>query len=95
MSGTEADRMNLENQIIPVSDVDRAKGFYEHLGWRFDDDVAPMDGLRSSSSLLRAQGPRSRSAWDCTRPRQARRRAPSSLLTSWQPMTGSSSLAST
>jgi catechol 2,3-dioxygenase-like lactoylglutathione lyase family enzyme len=29
-----------------VSDVDRAKEFYERLGWRLDDDVAPMDGLR-------------------------------------------------
>ena len=38
--------MNLENQIIPVADVDRAKGFYEQLGWRLDDDVAPLDGLR-------------------------------------------------
>jgi len=38
--------MNLEVQIIPVSDVDRAKGFYEQLGWRLDDDVAPLDGLR-------------------------------------------------
>jgi len=38
--------MKLENQIIPVSDVDRAKGFYARLGWRLDDDVAPMDGLR-------------------------------------------------
>jgi catechol 2,3-dioxygenase-like lactoylglutathione lyase family enzyme len=38
--------MNLEIQIIPVSDVDRAKGFYERLGWRFDDDAAPFDGLR-------------------------------------------------
>lgn len=38
--------MNLENQIIAVSDVDRAKGFYEQLGWRLDDDVAPLDGLR-------------------------------------------------
>ena len=38
--------MKLENQIIPVSDVDRAKGFYERLGWRLDDDVAPFDGLR-------------------------------------------------
>jgi catechol 2,3-dioxygenase-like lactoylglutathione lyase family enzyme len=39
-------KMNLEVQIIPVSDVDRAKGFYEQLGWRLDDDVAPLDGLR-------------------------------------------------
>ena len=46
MSGTEAARMNFEIQIIPVSDVDRAKAFYEQLGWRFDDDVAPFDGLR-------------------------------------------------
>jgi catechol 2,3-dioxygenase-like lactoylglutathione lyase family enzyme len=38
--------MKLELQIIPVSDVDRAKQFYEQLGWRFDRDVAPMDALR-------------------------------------------------
>jgi catechol 2,3-dioxygenase-like lactoylglutathione lyase family enzyme len=38
--------MKLEIQVIPVSDVDRAKAFYERLGWRLDDDVAPMDGLR-------------------------------------------------
>jgi catechol 2,3-dioxygenase-like lactoylglutathione lyase family enzyme len=38
--------MKLELQIIPVSDVDRSKEFYERLGWRFDDDVAPMEGLR-------------------------------------------------
>ena len=38
--------MKLEVQIIPVSDVDRSKQFYERLGWRLDDDVAPLDGLR-------------------------------------------------
>src|SRR6478672_11054730 len=38
--------MKLENQVIAVSDVDRSKEFYERLGWRFDDDVAPMEGLR-------------------------------------------------
>ena len=38
--------MNLEVQIIPVSDVDRSKGFYERLGWRLDDDAAPLEGLR-------------------------------------------------
>jgi catechol 2,3-dioxygenase-like lactoylglutathione lyase family enzyme len=38
--------MKLEVQIIPVSDVDRSKQFYEQLGWRLDEDVAPMDGLR-------------------------------------------------
>jgi len=38
--------MNLEVQVIPVSDVDRAKQFYQRLGWRLDDDVAPLDALR-------------------------------------------------
>jgi catechol 2,3-dioxygenase-like lactoylglutathione lyase family enzyme len=38
--------MKLEVQIIPVTDVDRSKEFYERLGWRLDDDVAPMEGLR-------------------------------------------------
>jgi catechol 2,3-dioxygenase-like lactoylglutathione lyase family enzyme len=38
--------MKLEVQIIPVSDVNRSKAFYEQAGWRLDDDVAPMDGLR-------------------------------------------------
>src|ERR1700733_8113383 len=38
--------IRLENHIVPVTDVERAKGFYQQLGWRLDDDVAPMDGLR-------------------------------------------------
>ena len=38
--------LKLEVQIIPVSDVDRAKEFYERLGFRLDADDAPMDGLR-------------------------------------------------
>ncbi len=38
--------MHLEVEIIPVSDVDRSKQFYQRLGWRLDDDVAPLDGLR-------------------------------------------------
>ena len=38
--------MKLEVDIIPVSDVDRAKEFYERLGWRLDADDAPLDGLR-------------------------------------------------
>jgi catechol 2,3-dioxygenase-like lactoylglutathione lyase family enzyme len=44
MRATE--EMNLENHIVPVTDVDRAKAFYEQLGWRLDDDVAPMEELR-------------------------------------------------
>src|SRR3954451_1973760 len=38
--------MTLEIDVIPVSDVDRAKQFYERLGWRLDDDVSPIEGLR-------------------------------------------------
>jgi catechol 2,3-dioxygenase-like lactoylglutathione lyase family enzyme len=38
--------IKLENHLVPVTDVDRAKGFYQQLGWRLDDDVAPLDGLR-------------------------------------------------
>ena len=38
--------MRLEVDIIPVSDVDRAKQFYQRLGFRLDADDAPMDGLR-------------------------------------------------
>jgi catechol 2,3-dioxygenase-like lactoylglutathione lyase family enzyme len=38
--------MHLEVETIAVSDVDRAKEFYQRLGWRLDDDVAPLPGLR-------------------------------------------------
>jgi catechol 2,3-dioxygenase-like lactoylglutathione lyase family enzyme len=46
MTTAEAPNLRLENQIVAVNDVDRAKAFYQKLGWRLDDDVAPMDGLR-------------------------------------------------
>ena len=32
--------MKFEIVVIPVSDVDRAKAFYENLGWRLDADFA-------------------------------------------------------
>jgi catechol 2,3-dioxygenase-like lactoylglutathione lyase family enzyme len=38
--------MHLEVNVIPVSDVERAKKFYERLGWRLDDDVAPGNNVR-------------------------------------------------
>jgi catechol 2,3-dioxygenase-like lactoylglutathione lyase family enzyme len=38
--------MHLEVNVIPVSDVERSKQFYERLGWRLDDDVAPADDVR-------------------------------------------------
>jgi catechol 2,3-dioxygenase-like lactoylglutathione lyase family enzyme len=36
----------LEVLGLPVSDVDRAKAFYEGLGWRVDIDFEPAPGVR-------------------------------------------------
>jgi catechol 2,3-dioxygenase-like lactoylglutathione lyase family enzyme len=38
--------MKLEVVIIPVSDVDRAKAFYQKLGWRLDGDFITGDTFR-------------------------------------------------
>ena len=38
--------LKLEVIVIPVSDVDRAKRFYESLGWRLDADFANGDDWR-------------------------------------------------
>jgi predicted enzyme related to lactoylglutathione lyase len=38
--------MKLEVLVVPVSDVDRAKAFYEQLGWRLDADFAAGDDFR-------------------------------------------------
>ena len=44
MSGVE---MKLEVVLVPVSDVDRAKAFYESIGWRMDIDyVGEEPGFR-------------------------------------------------
>ena len=39
-------QMRLEVVVLPVSDVDRAKEFYERLGWRLDADVVTGDDFR-------------------------------------------------
>src|SRR3954451_19833710 len=39
--------MNLEVVALPVSDVDRAKSFYESLGWRLDIDLVVSDDVRT------------------------------------------------
>src|SRR5436305_6815974 len=39
--------MNLEVVTLPVADVDRAKRFYESLGWRFDIDLVVSDEVRT------------------------------------------------
>src|ERR1043166_4873947 len=38
--------LKLEVVVIPVSDVDRAKRFYEGLGWRLDADFAAGENWR-------------------------------------------------
>jgi catechol 2,3-dioxygenase-like lactoylglutathione lyase family enzyme len=38
--------MKLEVVVIPVADADRAKAFYESLGWRLDADFSGDGGFR-------------------------------------------------
>ena len=38
--------MKLEVQLIPVSDVDRAKEFYTKMGWRLDSDIVVGNDFR-------------------------------------------------
>ena len=42
----KAGEFRLEVVVVPVSDVDRAKRFYEGLGWRLDADLTVEDGYR-------------------------------------------------
>jgi catechol 2,3-dioxygenase-like lactoylglutathione lyase family enzyme len=51
----ESIHMKLEVVIIPVSDVDRAKAFYEKLGFRLDGDFVVDEKLR----LVQVTPPRS------------------------------------
>jgi len=39
-------KMNLEVVVVSVSDVDRAKAFYEKLGFRLDMDNVAKEGYR-------------------------------------------------
>ena len=39
--------LKLEAVVIPVTDVDRAKRFYESLGWRLDADFPGLDNWRA------------------------------------------------
>ena len=45
-SETSAMEMKLEVVELPVGDVDRAKQFYESIGWRLDADFATSDEFR-------------------------------------------------
>jgi len=46
MGTGESPDLRLEAVVIPVSDVDRSKAFYESLGWRLDADFAFENGFR-------------------------------------------------
>jgi catechol 2,3-dioxygenase-like lactoylglutathione lyase family enzyme len=56
--------LKFEVTVLPVADVDRAKAFYQGLGWRLDADVAVDDGYRvvqftppgSPASIIFGQG---------------------------------------
>lgn len=45
-SGELAVEMKIEVIVLPVSDVDRARRFYEGLGWRLDADFGNGDNFR-------------------------------------------------
>ena len=86
--------MKLEVHIVPVSDVERAKQFYQRLAWRLDDDFAPTKDLRivqftppgSACSVTFGKG--------ITLPRLARPLGRWSSPTSKRPMTNSWAVAS-
>jgi catechol 2,3-dioxygenase-like lactoylglutathione lyase family enzyme len=42
-SGAVGVPMRLEVVVVPVADTDRAKSFYQRLGWRLDTDVSAGD----------------------------------------------------
>ena len=56
--------MRLEVAVIPVGDVDRARAFYEGMGWRFDGELSAGDDYRlvqltppaSSASIIFGKG---------------------------------------
>jgi catechol 2,3-dioxygenase-like lactoylglutathione lyase family enzyme len=50
--------MKLEVVTLPVSDVDRAKRFYQSLGWRMDADIVVGDAFR----VVQVTPPRSASS---------------------------------
>ena len=75
MSNTELLNMDLEVHIVAVTDIDRARAFYEQLGWRLDDDVAPLDELRIVQLTPPDRGLPSPSGRDSPRPRQDRPKA--------------------
>lgn len=70
----------IELIFVPVSDVDRAKEFYERIGFHLDHDHRVSDDLRFVQMTLRDRHARSRSGsgWAVTSHRDSRTRSRSS-----------------
>ena len=67
--------MKLEAVVLPVSDVDRAKRFYQTLGWRLDADFPFDNGVPGRAAhAARLGSARFNSARTSRRPRPARPR---------------------
>jgi len=47
--------LRLEVVVVPVSDVDRAKDFYQGLGWREDADLATGPDFRVVQHMVDEQ----------------------------------------
>ena len=52
-------QMRLEVVVVPVSDVDRAKAFYQAIGFREDVDYASGEGFR----VVQFSPPGSTASW--------------------------------
>jgi catechol 2,3-dioxygenase-like lactoylglutathione lyase family enzyme len=46
LTGAVAVAMRFEVTTLPVADVDRAKDFYQRMGWRLDIDLKPSPDTR-------------------------------------------------
>jgi catechol 2,3-dioxygenase-like lactoylglutathione lyase family enzyme len=46
LPSSDVSDMRVEVVVVPVSDVDRSRQFYEQLGWRFDTELESDDGVR-------------------------------------------------
>ncbi len=87
--------LKLELIVLPVSDVDRAKAFYEALGFRLDLDKAASENWRAVHFTPPGSGARSSSARASRPCRRAPRRAcTSSSPTSRRAVRNSSTAAS-
>ncbi len=46
LPSSDVSDMRVEVVVVPVTDVDRSRRFYEQVGWRFDTELESEDGVR-------------------------------------------------